>query len=440
MLKRVIERLSKALPHGGFARQVAVLTSGTLLGRALAVLAMPFLTRIYAPADFSVLATYAAILGILGVVACFRFEIAIPMPEAKAEAAALLIASLAGTVFISGLAALIITFAAEPIMALLPTVTSPVILWLIPLGVLMVGSYGAFQYWSTRTRQFTDIARTRVSQAAIGVGTMLALGWIGVGATGLVLGHMLMAGAGAIGLAIWAYRRTPEMFAGIDLHRVWTAARAYRRFPLWSMPEALANVAGLQIPILIIAAAAPEGEAGYLMVAMQVMLLPMGLIGTSIGQVYLSRAPDEHREGRLGTFTLSIIKRLALIGGLPIAIVGLTAPWTFPFVFGVDWARSGEIAAMMVPWIILQFVAAPVSISLHVLRMPVRALAVQASGLLARISGLLVALSYGSFYIEAMVLSSIIFYIVMLMGIVWTVRRLKCKAKHPAEISHDGEH
>lgn len=399
---------------GSFARHVAVLTSGTLLARAIAVLAMPILTRLYTPADFSVLATYAAILGILGVIACLRFEIAIPIPKTDEEARSLLIASLAGTTMITVLAIVLVGLGSVPIMALLPTVTTPVTLWLVPLGVLMVGSYGAFQYWSTRARQFNDIARTRVCQAVIGVSTMLTLGWIGIGTVGLVVGHMLMTGAGAIGLAIWAFRRTPSMFVEIDLQRVKTDATAFRRFPIWSMPEALANVAGLQIPVLVIAAAAPANETGYLMVAMQVMLLPMALLGTSIGQVYLSRAPEAHREGRLSSLTQSMIRRLTLTGILPIAIVGLTGPWTFPFVFGEEWARSGEIAAMMVPWIVLQFIAAPVSMSLHVMGRTAVAMGLQFSGLILRLGSVLVAVHSGIPLVAALVIASAVFYVAML--------------------------
>jgi len=407
----MIARLKSRFEAGSFLRQAAVLTGGTLLGRAIVVGAMPILTRIYAPEDFSVLASYSAILGILAVISCLRLEIAIPMPVRDDEAAALLILALAGTVLIALIALAVVLLALDPMMAALPAITTPLVLWLVPLGVLLVGSYQALQYWATRHQQFSDVARTRVGQAAIGVGTMLGLGLGGIGAVGLTLGHMLMGGAGAIGLAWRAWRRNPDMLRGVSFSTARDALIAYRRFPIWSMPEALANVAGLQVPILIIAAVAPAGEAGHLMLAMQVMVLPMALVGTSIGQVYLSRAPEEHRAGRLGPFTLSIIKRLALVGSLPIAAIGLSAPWTFPLVFGAEWGRSGEIAAMMVPWIVLQFVASPVSMVMYVVGKQPLMLLLSAFGMVIRMSAVYVAIIFNFSTTVFFVGTSALFYL-----------------------------
>lgn len=393
-------------------------------------MAMPVLTRLYSPDDFSVLASYSAILGILGVIACLRLEIAIPMPEHEDQALDLLTLSLIGTVLVALTTLLVLLVAIDPILAALTAVDSKVVLWLVPLGVLLLGAYQAFQFWATRQKRFADVARTRVGQAALGVGTMLGLGALTVGPIGLTLGHMLMNGAGAMGLVWRALRHNPSLPRNISLSRARRTLSAYRRFPIWSMPEALANVAGLQVPILIIAATAPPGEAGHLMVAMQVMLLPMALVGTSIGQVYLSRAPEEHRNGRLGAFTLSIVRKLALVGTLPIAFVGLTASWTFPFAFGAEWTRSGEIAAMMVPWIVLQFVAVPVSMSFHVIGHSMRAMELQIVGFILRFGGVLLAMQLHAPLIPSLATASAVFYASMLTLIIFTVLRSKQALKN----------
>ncbi|MFH4122330.1 translocase, partial [Acinetobacter baumannii] len=63
--------------QGGFLKAVSVLVGGTAFAQGLAIIALPFITRLYSPSDFSIFAVYASILGILTVASCLRFEIAI---------------------------------------------------------------------------------------------------------------------------------------------------------------------------------------------------------------------------------------------------------------------------------------------------------------------------------------------------------------------------
>lgn len=420
---RIIPQTLAKFRGKSFTKQAAVLTMGTLGGRLIIVLIMPALTRIYSPAHFSTLASYSAILAIVAVISCMRFEIAIPMPKSDIEAESLLLISLLGSLVVSFITAAPLIFHAEKILTLLPAIKNPLILWLIPLGTLFVGIYQASLYWTSRTRHFKDIALTRVSQAAVGVATMLCLGLLGYGSIGLTLGHMLMTSAGALGLLMKAKKRHSHIFFGVTFDSIKSAAINYRKFPLWSMPEALANVCGLQLSILIVAAFAPDGEAGHLMLAMQVMLLPMSLVGTSISQVYLSRASEEFEQGRIRNFTMIIVRRLALISILPIAIVGLTGPWLFPTIFGNEWLRSGEISALMVPWVYLQFIVVPVSMIFHVVGYNGSAMLVQFCGLGLRLSGLYLGPLIGIGYVEGLIAASSIFYLFMLLAIVSLAKR-----------------
>ncbi len=74
------KKLEVLLRHG-FIRSVGVLVGGTAAAQVLMVLVLPLLTRLYTPDDFSVLAVYASILGIVTIAACLRMEIAIPLPQ-----------------------------------------------------------------------------------------------------------------------------------------------------------------------------------------------------------------------------------------------------------------------------------------------------------------------------------------------------------------------
>ncbi len=64
--------------QNAFVRNVGVLTGGTFFAQALMAAALPILTRLYTPQDFSVLAIYIAVLSIIIGVANLGLNYAIP--------------------------------------------------------------------------------------------------------------------------------------------------------------------------------------------------------------------------------------------------------------------------------------------------------------------------------------------------------------------------
>jgi O-antigen/teichoic acid export membrane protein len=194
--------------------------------------------------------------------------------------------------------------------------------------------------------------------------------------------------------------------------------RRYRRFPVFSTPEALFNVAGVQVPVLLIAANSGT-EAGFLLLAMQVMTAPMALLGSSISQVYMSRAPEEMREGRLAPFTLSIMRRLVLVGVGPLMVVGALSPFVFPWVFGPNWARAGEIVTWLVPWMALQFIASPVSMVLHTVNRQSWAMALQILGFFLRVLPITwISGGDGSYLVPTFVAGSVAFYFIYILTVI----------------------
>jgi O-antigen/teichoic acid export membrane protein len=363
-----------------------------------------------------------ALVGTIGAAACLRLEIAIPLAESEADAADLLALALLAALAVAlllGAAALLVP---APLVAALGKPAFAPYLWLVPLGVLMYSSYTALQFWAIRAHRFGSIAQTRVTQAGFGAGTMLALGWAGVTPLGLLLGNMLAIGAGGIKLGLEALVIDRAALRCVTLSRLRDSLRLYRRYPLLSTPEALTNIAALQVPILMIAAAM-DLEAGSFFLALQIMAAPMTLMGMSVAQVYSSRAAEERAAGRLKPFTRSLMRKLLLVGAGPIILVGMISPWMFPAVFGVEWGRAGQIAAWMAPWMLLQLIASPMAMTLHVTNNQALGLALQLLGLVMRAGAVALALAIEqTLAVAALVSASTVFYCVYIGAVVWVTR------------------
>jgi O-antigen/teichoic acid export membrane protein len=194
------------------------------------------------------------------------------------------------------------------------------------------------------------------------------------------------------------------------------SARTYRQFPFYSVPEALFNTAALEISILIIAAMAIGPEAGYLMLAMRVIGIPMSFIGTSVAQVWLTDAPEKLRTGKLAEFTWNTMVALAKVGAVPMVVIGAIAPLLFPFIFGPEWTRAGVILAWLTPMFILQFILSPVSGVPHVLGRLRWTMGLQGTICTIRLGVLVIAARYApDFLVETFAIVGAACYLVSIM-------------------------
>jgi O-antigen/teichoic acid export membrane protein len=413
IVSRVKSQINKFMPRASFVRNVGILAGGTALAQVLTVLALPVITRLYTPEDFSVLAVYAALLGMIGVVACLRFEIAIPLPSDDFEAANLMVLGLSFTTVISGLVLLLAALVPEQIANGLGQPALQRYLLLLPIGVWLSGAFGCVQFWATRRKQFSDIAQTRMTQSLGSVLVQMLVGWLTkTGPLGLLLGQVTGRGAGFLKLGKVAWADTQTQRKHITLVTLQNYFRKNSQFPQFSSFEALANVGTVQLPIIIIAATAIGPEAGFALLAMKAAAVPMGLIGGAISQVYLSRASDELRAGNLPEFTQKITVGLIGAGVGPLICIGILAPNLLPLVFGDQWTRAGEIVSWMTPWFILQFLVSPLSMALHVTANQRLAMLTQASGLILRVGMTACASIYLTEYIvEIFSISGLLFYL-----------------------------
>jgi O-antigen/teichoic acid export membrane protein len=409
----------QALLKTDFLRSVAVLTGGTASAQALPILITPLLTRIYTPYDFSTLGVFLAVLGVMAVIVGGQYETAIPIPKQDETAANLLGVALLCVALTTGVSAIAVAFFRDEIADLVRQRALAGLLWLLPIGLGGAGAYVTLQFWAVRNRAFPRIARTRLTQASGGAVIQLFLGWGGAGALGLITGQLFMSGAGFLGLGRGALKEDSLALRKITLSGMRKAAADFRRFPMYTAPEAFANAAAIQVPFLLVAQHAPGAEVGFLMLGMRLMQAPLSLIGSSVSQVYYAHAVTEHREGRLPGFTADVIGKLASVGVGPMIFAGILAPWVCGPVFGTGWQRAGVLIAWMTPWFVFQFLSSPVSQVLYVTSHQLTAMILQTSGLILRVAIVLVAATGvgGHRVAEGYAVSGFVFYLVYLVVI-----------------------
>lgn len=409
---------------GSFLGPLLTLVSGTVVAHMITAVSLLLLARIYTPADFGVLGLFTGIFFIFSVVVCLRFDIAIPLPESEEEGKSLLVLALLSALGFGLLSACLV--AVIPDQWLMRAGFGKILphLWLLPVALIASGIFTALQSWAVRQKAYSLIARARIAQSAGAAVTQIAIGVATKHPVGLILGVLMNSLAGAVALVRQASRDS-----GLRDFRPSKAAllQCFRRnqsYPRYSVWEALANSASIQVPILLIGSLAGETELGLLLYAMAVIQAPVALLGTASAQVYSSRAPERARRGDLYKATLETVRSLAWAGVLPIIAIGLLSPLLFPALFGEQWERSGDLVLWMTPWFLFQFLASPTSMSLHIVGRHRLAMIVQLAGLALRTAAVLAASRTGGNQLsEYYALSGAGFYALLLAIGLWLAKR-----------------
>ncbi|AUX90979.1 oligosaccharide flippase family protein [Acinetobacter sp. ACNIH1] len=425
-MKSLLVKINNKLnAQGGFFKAVSVLVGGTAFAQVIGLICLPILTRLYSPEDYSVLGVYIAIVSILSVIACLRLEIAIPIPDSDREAKdLLLLAFIINIVFIVFLYILLALL--HPFLEGFHVIQQLSFwIWFIPIGVLLSGIYSTLQYWSTRKKRFREIAKTRMTQAISGNGASLVVGATSGSFGGLILGQLFSFGGGLLKLSISAYKDLKEVKENSNLK---LTLYKYKDFPKYSTFEALANTSAIQLPLIIIAYFLLGPEVGFLMLAMKVLGIPMGLIGSAMSQVYLSHAPKYHQDCKLYEYTLDVIKKILKITFIPFFILALISPYIFGIVLGEQWSEVGYYILAMIPWYFMQILSSPVSMSLHAIGEQKKALYLQILGFVMRVLILiLIAMYQTNWIIFYYVLSGFMFYAIYLIVILKALKAYERK-------------
>ncbi len=348
-----MERFVRLLPRGGFARNAVTLMAGTTLAQAIPVGVSPILTRLYSPEDFGHLALYTTVVSLISVAAAGRYELAIMRPRAEEDAAQLVRLSVCVALAVSLVLLGIVALTSGRIAALLGVPGIEPWLYLVPVSVLLVGMYQAFNYWLNRQRQYREMARNRVIQSATTASSNVAMGLAGFGTGGLILGSILGQGL-TTALIARGFLSRPRHRTGATMRGV---AKTYRAHPTFLMPSHLIGAGNGSIPVFFITAVFGSTPTGYFSLASRLMGLPTSLISTAIGDVLRQRATElYHRQGEFRSLWLKTFWHIAGLGLVPFAIFAALAPAVFEIVFGGPWRVAGEYARILTPQFFFAFV------------------------------------------------------------------------------------
>lgn len=404
-MNKIKEKIASLLPKNSFIRSVSVLVGGTATAQVISILSSPVLTRLYTTEDFGLLAVYGSIIGIVGVIASLRYELAIPIAETDKEAASLVYLSGIILIAISLITGFVFYAFSSQLLGLLKAPALKPFLWLLPLSVFFMGLYNILNYWAIRTKQFGVIARTKFTQSFSSVAVQLSA--FKLGSIALLFGQLMGQTAGNTSLFTSAVKPHKETFKEVKKGDIVNSAKRWKKFPLFSTWDGLFNTASVQLPPLLLTSLFSPAIAGVYSLANRVLNLPMTMIGSAVANVFFSKSADEHRNNNLSNLVTNVYEKLAYIAMPPLLIVLLIGPNLFSIIFGENWIQAGVFAQWMVPWLYFQFIFSPISTIFPVLEKQNQLLLMNICMFILRFASLIIAGYLENFILGIALFSSI---------------------------------
>lgn len=388
------------LRQSQFIRNVCIVASGLLAAQIISLAFSPFLTRIYSPEAFGVLAAFIAIKTIIDPVMTLGYSTAIVLPTDDQGATAVARLSIF-CAFVLAPIFLVITWLFEtPLAALANLENHPSLLYLLPLSTFLGAMLSVAEQVAIRETLFKVRAISKVISTFLNNSGKMAFGFLTP--SGMVLIAMTIAGI-VINYTLILTRaprqgsfQVREWFGTKD---IWATARKYRDFPLYRLPQSVINAVAMGLPVLLLTTLFGAAAAGQYSLTSLVLGAPVLLLGKSVMDVFYPKITREIEQDR---FTAAALLRKAtgvsaLLGIAVFGPIALLSPLLFPLLFGEQWALAGLFAQWVSLWMAGVVVSRPAVATYPALGLQKHLLALEVSGIVLRTLALYVgAMAFNS--------------------------------------------
>lgn len=347
--------LKNLLPKSAYIRNILTLMTGTSLSQAILISISPILTRIYTPEDFGVFAVYGSIVGIIGVIACGRFELAIMIPPKDEDAKGILFLSISISVVLSIVLLLIAFLLNDHITRWLNEPLISPWLYFVPLSVLLLGTYNSLNYWFNREKRFKDMAFNRLAQTSTNAAVNLSVGALTSGPSGLIGGQISGQAFGAL-FYIFKFLKI-DSYRKMERTSMKEVLKTYSDFPKKGSISIIFNLLANQLPVLFIGALYGGVILGFYALVMRILNTPLWVIGKAVSQVFYQTSSQNVKDGKSNnSLFVGTSARLLGVIVLPMIILFFWGGDIFSFVFGAEWREAGELAKLFVFYYLVRFI------------------------------------------------------------------------------------
>jgi len=335
-------------------KEFKTLFTGTVIAQAITLAVLPILTKLYSPQQFGEFALFFSIANAIGMVSAGRFDAALMLPKQSDEAQRLI---LAGFIFcsiisITTLAFLLFTPSSKTTGTFLNISTHFSLF--TTLAIFLTGTFALLSAINNRDKNYKEIARTKIVQNITIGGLSILFGLLTFGTKGLIFGFIL----GLTTSCFLLFKKSKISIFSIQKKSILPLIKAYKSFPLYSVPMVFLNSISINILIFLLMSYVGSSFVGLYSQAFKAVNFPLFIISSSFAPLFFEKATNSENKMKLVSYSLGISLIVGFTILCPLLIWGESL---FGFVFGENWRISGKIAALLIPLTVTSFAATNIS-------------------------------------------------------------------------------
>jgi O-antigen/teichoic acid export membrane protein len=405
MLKRI-----RDLSKNEFARNVFTLMSGTTVAQGIAILIYLVLAKIYTTSEHGVFALFLSIIAVTGIISTGKFEAAIMMPPEEKKAFNLVALGSLLCVAFSLILLVLVAFFHQGFAVLLGDPLIEKWLWFVPLSTLMIGLFQILSYWSNRNKRFGSMAVANVGQSLTNSAVKVSASKVFANGGGLIVGAIIGQFIGIV-LFLWDFLKKDIALVGkVSVSGMKEMAKEFSFFPRFNMIHNLINNLSSNLPVFVIASNFGTAEAGLYSFGFLMVFRPVSLVTSSFSQVFSQRVISQYNQGKkIYTDVRRMAMQLFKFGIIPFLIAGIGGPILFRIFFGTTWIEAGRYMQILLPWIFVVLVSAPLSFLPDMLKRQQAAMWLDVLKIAVRIPALAIGVYYNNIYLAVVLFSGVSF-------------------------------
>ncbi|MEI6048932.1 MAG: oligosaccharide flippase family protein [Bacteroidota bacterium] len=355
------EELFHSLKNSELLRNTSILVSGTAVAQLIPILLQPILRRYYSPDIFGAYAVYLSLIGILGIISSFKYELAIILPRKDKEAANVFFLTILINILFDVLLVFVIIIWKTDILHFFNLSDKfSDYLYFVPLGIFFYSFYQSINYWLIRKKGFFPISINKFVRRGFEGFAQVAFKFA-KNSHGIIFGDLIGHFANIIS-GIYQGKKRGLSLGLFSLGKIKFVALKYFEFPKYNVIPSFMSACSFLLPVILLNKFFSSEITGFFDLSKLLLSIPLALISTSISNVLLQSISEKFKINKsLKKDLLLILGIVCVIGTVEIIVITFFGVELFKLIFGELWGFSGKISQILVWSYALNFFVASFS-------------------------------------------------------------------------------